>query len=65
MKDELTQRGVTFITKSVGSIEEAAGYGDDESILINATGLGILNHCKHDNDSNIGRVCRIEITARR
>jgi len=40
MKGELVDRGVKFVQKLVGSIEEAASFGGDESIVINATGLG-------------------------
>ena len=47
MKDELEQRGVEFVTRHVGSIEEAATYGGDASILINATGLGELRSAQN------------------
>ena len=40
LKKELVDRDITFIVKSVGSVEEAASYGGDDSILINASGLG-------------------------
>ncbi|TDL28092.1 FAD dependent oxidoreductase [Rickenella mellea] len=44
MKTELVSRGVEFISKSVGSIEEAAALGGTDSIVINATGL-VSSHC--------------------
>lgn len=40
LKEELTQRGVTFIIKNVGSIEAVAAMGGDDSIVINCSGLG-------------------------
>lgn len=40
LKDELVNRGVVFIHKHVVSVEEAAALGGEESIVINATGLG-------------------------
>lgn len=43
LKEELVKRGVSFISKHVGSIEEAAHFGGDKSIVINATGLGLYS----------------------
>lgn len=40
LKEELEQRGVTFLIKNVGSIEAVAAIGGDESIVINCSGLG-------------------------
>jgi len=37
LKSELDARGVTFVRRHIGSLEEAATYG---SIVINSTGLG-------------------------
>ncbi|KAI5120841.1 hypothetical protein M0805_007028 [Coniferiporia weirii] len=39
MKDELTERGVEFVHRNVGSIEEAAALGGENCVVVNATGL--------------------------
>lgn len=44
LKETLSERGVQFVQKSVGSIEEAAAFGKGNVTLINATGLG-ENNC--------------------
>ena len=40
LKSELDARGVTFFRRHIGSLEEAATYGD---VVINATALGMLS----------------------
>ena len=40
LKDELVKRGVNFVRRHVASVEEVAGMGGEECVVVNATGLG-------------------------
>ena len=46
LRDESLKRGVKFVQKNVGSIEEVAVIGGEDCIIVNASGIGLsLRSC--------------------